>query len=170
MTKPTPAELIALLRKGLTSFAIDDHDDALAALDDLAAALEAALATTQEGASGRMFTNEVGQTVSLWVHSLPSGQHSLQMTRGRALPEGIEALSNMELRALADVATRAAQPTQGSGDYVLVPREATQEMVQAALDTEAWAGQAVGNPDVRLGFYSAYRAMISAATPADRGK
>lgn len=73
-----------------------------------------ALLNPQEGAeaedipheaSGNVFTNEIGQRVSLWMHNLPSGQIALEITRGSSIPEGF-VLSKAEAVALASVAAR----------------------------------------------------------------
>lgn len=63
---------------------------------------------------------------------------------------------------IADVC--GALPSVPTTDgWALVPIEATQEMVAAAYSLRDWAGVAVENPEVQLGFLSAYRAMVKAA-------
>lgn len=112
MTIPTtPREAVALWQAARAKRGFNDNVRA-----DLWRAGDALLAllNPQEGAegkgiphaaSGNVFTNEIGQRVSLWMHNLPSGQIALEMTRGPSVPEGF-VLSRAEAAALAAVAAR----------------------------------------------------------------
>lgn len=77
---------------------------------------------------------------------------------------------NGDIRALLLLAATPPVPPAVVPGWRMVPEEATQEMVQAALDTEQQAGRHVGNPDVRLGFFSAYRAMLASAPKPGEAK